>query len=215
MNDKVATGDRDIAAGNATERSNLYGFLAAVFRTEPTTELLARIGDPAFLEPLMEAGVDLGVDFSGDFGDGLIETLAVEYARLFIGPGDHVAPFAAVHLGGDGAMLWSRDTARVKAFIERAGFAYRPDYHDLPDHISAEMEFMHLVAAAEAEALVNGDAAEAERLRGLQRDFVGDHLAEWVPKFCRRIEDRAELPFYRGLAALTRDFIQSEKEALG
>ncbi len=203
--------DSNGPAGTAMERSSLYGFLAAVYRTEPTAELLGWIRDPDFLDLLADTGVDLGTSFADHAENELIELLAVEYTRLFIGPGDHVPPYAAVHLGGEGASLWGRPTVWVKRYIEAAGFEYRPDYHDLPDHISAELEFMREITAREAAALEKRDPAEAGQLRAVGSEFVAGHLSLWIPKFCDLVIDRAELPFYRGMAALTKDFIESER----
>lgn len=214
MKDEAGGGlivDTNGPAGTAMECSSLYGFLAAVYRTEPTAELLRWIRDPDSLDLLADTGVDLGTFFADHAEDELIELLAVEYTRLFIGPGNHVPPYAAVHLGGEGALLWGRPTVWVKKYIEAAGFEYRPDYHDLPDHISAELEFMREITAREAAALEKRDPAEAGQLRAVGSEFVASHLSLWIPKFCDLVIDRAELPFYRGMAALTKDFIESER----
>jgi len=36
------------------------------------------------------------------------------------------------------------------------------------------------------------------------------HLSHWIPDFCAKVRERAELPFYRVIATLTSDFILSE-----
>ena len=149
-----------------------------------------------------------------DAGDDALEALAIEYTRLFIGPGGHIAPYAAIYLGGEGASLWGPETVWVKGFIENAGFHYRPDYHDLPDHIAVELEFMQEILAREAKALNKGDGDEAEALRRIEEEFLTRHLVKWVPEFCRRIEGEAELPLYKAIAVLTRDFLFSELEGI-
>lgn len=108
--------------------------------------------------------------------------------------------------------MWGPETVWVKGFIEDSGFGYRPDYHGLPDHIAVELEFMQEILAREAKALKKGDDAEAEALRRIEEEFLTKHLVKWVPEFCRRIEGEAELPFYKGIAVLTRDFLFSEVE---
>lgn len=196
------------------ERSNLYGFLAAVYRKEPTPELLTLIGEPGFQDALARTGVSLGADIPTRPAAQLVEDLAVEYTRLFIGPGPHVPPYAAIHLGGEGASLWGPSTQWVKRFIESVGFEYEADYRDLPDHIGVELEFMREITAREARALSKGDLEQTGALRDIEREFMGKHLALWTPAFCDKVMAMAELPFFAGAAKLTKDFIRSEYEEL-
>lgn len=212
--DRVLSSQGNDPARTAVERSGLYGFLTVIYRQEPTAALLHRMRDPHVRKALAAAGVAPDTDPPDRPENDLIEDLAVEYTRLFIGPGNHIPPYASVHLWGEGGSLWGASTAWVKRFIETAGFEYRPDYHDLPDHIGVELEFMHEVAAREARAFEEEDEAELATLRQTQREFVGKHLALWVPAFCEEVMARAELPFYGEIAKLTRDFVSSEAEEL-
>jgi TorA maturation chaperone TorD len=196
------------------ERSNLYGFLAAIYREEPTAELLRRIKEPGFGAALAEAGVTLEPDLLDRPEDALIEDLAVEFTRLFIGPGDHVPPNSAVHMEGEGSVLWGASTGWVKHFIETTGFEYRSDYHDLPDHISVELEFMQELTARESEALKENDGDTLGNLRQTQKEFVRRHMAVWVPVFCDKVMARAELSFFKGMAEVTKEFIRSESREL-
>jgi len=196
----------------AMERSGLYGFLASVFRAEPTAAMLNDILKAAFGGALKAAGIDLVDSLSGRSDNDLTQDLAVEYARLFIGPGPHTPPYASVNLGGGGASLWGPETVRVKRFIEDAGFDYKPDFHSLPDHIAVELEFMQEMAAREAKAPEDGN--EDQALLNTEAVFLTDHLAPWVPTFCAKITSQARLPFYKEMAALTVDFILSEEEEL-
>jgi len=182
------------------QRSNLYGLLSAVFRAEASAEFLDELRQPDFLKAL-------GADFGGTELDP--EDLAVEYTRVFLGPGTHVAPYAAVYMGGEGASLWGPGTSWVKDFIEDAGFEYKPDFHDLPDHVSVELEFMQEITRREAAALEKGDTEQAEILKAIEEKFL-THLGHWIPDFCAKVRERAELPFYRVMATLTSDFILSE-----
>ena len=204
----------DTDAETATARSNLYGLLAALYRGEPTATLLKEISAPEFQAAIDAAGAELQTNTGPGSEEGALEALAVEYTRLFIGPGGHIAPYAAIYLGGEGASLWGPETVWVKGYIQDAGFDYKPDYHDLPDHISVELEFMQEIIAREARALEKGDAAEAGDLRRIEEEFLTRHLIKWVPGFCRKIEGEAELPFYKEIAVLTRDFLVSEIDEL-
>ena len=108
------------------ERSGLYGFLATIFRSEPTQAQIKGMKSPSFQEAL--GGIDLG--FTNTDETVLARDLAVEYAALFLGPGGHISPHESVHVD-DGGQLLSEATMAVKNYIEACGFEYDPDYHEL------------------------------------------------------------------------------------
>ncbi|MFQ6017500.1 MAG: molecular chaperone [Kiloniellaceae bacterium] len=194
-------------AGKAAARSNLYGVLAMVYREEPSADLLRQVRDGEFLAALSEAGVALGREFLDGAAEGLADDLAVEYTRLFVGPGKHIPPYESVQREG---ALWGKSTSDVAAFVERRGFAYRPDYRGLPDHVSVELEFMQQATAQEARAYEAADAAGAAVCRGIGAAFLEDHLGQWIPEFCDKVMAAAERPFYREMAKLTKGFMESE-----
>jgi TorA maturation chaperone TorD len=78
-------------------RSNIYGFLAAVYRQELTSELLQQMKDHQFQEILSTLGIELSNGFFKKPEKELLENLAVEYAYLFLGPGKHISPHESVH----------------------------------------------------------------------------------------------------------------------
>ncbi|MEE9250669.1 MAG: molecular chaperone TorD family protein [Alphaproteobacteria bacterium] len=200
------TGD---TAGKAEERSNLYGFLAMIHRQEPSADLLQQFRGEEFLAALSDAGVTLGRAFLDGAADALADDLAVEYTRLFVGPGKHIPPYESVQREGT---LWGGTTRDVAAFVERCGFAYDPGYRGLPDHISVELEFMHELTRREAAAWTRGDEAEARRCLRIEREFLHDHLVRWAPEFSDKVVAETRTPFYKELAALTGDFIRRDDE---
>ncbi len=202
-------------ARSARERSHLYGLLAAVYRQEPSAALLRRIREPRFSEALAGAGVRLDKDFLERPEDELLLDLAVEYTRLFIGPGRHVSPHESVHRNGGGGSLWGEATAEVLSFIEACGFRYKSAYHGIPDHIGVEMEFMKEIVAREARAWRREDYRAVARFLRIEEEFIDQHLARWVPAFCQKVIEGADLPFYGEIAKLTVDFLESEKEEIG
>ncbi|MBE0532215.1 MAG: molecular chaperone TorD family protein [Rhodospirillales bacterium] len=160
---------------------------------------------------LLAAGVTLGPELLDGPDDRVLEDMAVEYTRLFLGPGKHVPPYESVHARGGGGQLWGAETAIVKRDIEAAGFEYAATFSGLPDHIGIEMEFMAILAAMEAAALKDGDTARALSCLRHQGEFMSRHLAAWAPTFCRRVAEQAMLPFYRQIAELAGAFISTDE----
>ena len=201
-------------AGMAIERNGLYRLLAAVFREEIALDLLVYILKPSYLEKLAETGVDVTALSALTPDTALQEQLSLEYSRLFIGPGKHVAPYESVHRGGEGATLWGPETSALKRFIEHCGFVYDEQYHDLPDHISIELELMGHLTNTEAEAWSEGDTQLATNSIGLQKEFLSRHLANWTKPFANRVTEMAESHFYPQMANLIHNFVQAEKQEI-
>ncbi len=201
----------------AQHRSNIYGLLAAIYRREMTSDLLKQIKDPRFLGVLSNLGIELNNGFFQKPEQELLEDLAVEYARLFLGPGKHISPHESVHHQRDdaqGGQLWGQSTVEVKRFIELSGLHYKSEYTGLPDHISVELEFMQQVTLREEQAWAEQDKDTALSCLKNEKKFIEEHLARWVPIFCEKVINEAELLFYREMAALTKSFIEFEKEEI-
>ena len=198
----------------AEHRSNIYGLLATIYRREMTSDLLNQIKDPSMLGVLSNLGIELNNGFLEKPEHQMLEDLAVEYARLFIGPGKHISPHESVHHkrdDGQWGQLWGPSTAEVKKIIESAGLSYQSEYTGLPDHISVELEFMQQVTLAEEKAWEDGDKDQALACLENEKKFIEKHLAEWIPDFCDKVINGAESPFYRVMAELTKKFIEFEK----
>jgi TorA maturation chaperone TorD len=99
----------------------------------------------------------------------------------------------------------------VKNFIETAGLEYEPEFTGIPDHISVELEFMQKLAASEAEKWAEQDRKSAEYSSSIQRMFLDQHLLCWLPQFCDAVMEQAEIPFYRSMAELTRNYMEFER----
>ena len=187
------------------ERSGFYGFLDTVFRSEPSVDQIKKMKSSSFRNALGD--LDLGLFETSE--KELAEKLAVEYAALFLGPGGHVSPHESVHVEGGGQLL-SEVTVAVKNYIEACGFEYDRNYHGLPDHISTELEFMAEVTRQEAVAWQECDFKKILNCLEFEHEFLGLHLSKWVPEFCKKVLERAELPFYRRIVEMAQEFLIAE-----
>lgn len=139
-----------------------------------------------------------------------VADLALDHARLFVGPFALLAPpYGSVYLDGERRCMGD-STLDVGSRYREVGLGTAPDFNDAPDHIAAELEFMHFLVVKELEALVGGDLVRAQHFRQKQKSFLERHLAAWVPVFTRNVEEQAQTQFYQGLAAATRMFVESD-----
>jgi len=201
----------------AERRSAIYSMLAAVYRQELSSELLRQIKDPRFMGVLSDLGAEPMDDFFQKPEEKLLDELAVEYTRLFLGPGKHISPHESVHhqrSDGDWGKIWGAATVEVKKFIEATGLSFGDDYKGMPDHISVELEFMQQVTLREEQAWGEEDEEGALYCTKIEKKFIEEHLIHWIPIFCEKIIQDTELHFYREMAALTRNFIELEKKEI-
>ena len=92
-----------------------------------------------------------------------------------------------------------------------AGLDKAKTFKDAPDHITAELEFMHYLIFKEIEALSNSDMQAAIGLLQKQKSFLEDHLMAWVPELAQNITKHAEYSFYPNLARATEIFLQEHE----
>ncbi len=213
----MTTGETKDIKELAEHRSSIYGFLAAIYSQELTSTLIQPMKDHRFQEILSNLDVKLNNEFFQNSEKELLENLAVEYTRLFVGPGKHISPHESVHHKKEGiqsGQLWGELTTQVKKIIESSGLEYKSEYTGLPDHISVELEYMQRVVQREALAWEAHDDKTALVCLKNEKEFVDEHLVCWIPDFCEKVIKAADLPFYREMARLTRRFIEFEKQEL-
>lgn len=210
--------DHRESAQVAQNRGNVYRLLSLIFAREPGPDLLNSLREGELKQILVEAGVDLEDAFWVQPIETVEDELAVEYTRLFLGPGRHLSPHESVWVGaaekGDRGLLWGEATADVVETMNAFGFDLLPCYSGIPDHLAVELELMHHLARKESDAWNAGDRQVAEEYRGYQRKFMEEHLIRWVPRFCDLVADLARIRFYRDIARLTKDFVLDDWEFL-
>ncbi|MEC4295738.1 TorD/DmsD family molecular chaperone [Adlercreutzia shanghongiae] len=197
------------------QRAAIYEFLSIAFGEELPLAFLRSLREQG---PALDGELGTFIASLADADDAALEAvridLAAEYARIFLGMSRRpVAPYESVYTSPTGLMMQeARDEA--VAFYRREGFSVDENIHLPEDHIAFELGFMAGLIRNAMAALDSGNGAEAERLAAVQESFIADHLASWVPSLAQDVENRAVTGFYRGLAALMRDFVEAEADDL-
>ncbi len=157
--------------------------------------------------PAAEAAGRMAAALQGDEG---FEELAIDHARLFVGPFALLAPpYGSIYLEGE-RRLMGDSTLAVGECYQEVGLEVAAGFTGTPDHIAVELEFMHFLVVKELDALSIEQLDRAQNFRQKQRAFLERHLAAWVPDFSRSVEEQAQTKFYQSLAATTRIFIESD-----
>jgi TorA maturation chaperone TorD len=143
-----------------------------------------------------------------------LKKLAIDFARLFVGPYSLPAPpYGSVYLEGERKIMGD-STLEVQERYRRAGVELSDNFRDVPDHIAAELEFMYFLIFKEIQALENSDVDTAIDYLEKQRAFLREHLGAWVFDFADSIEENAETDFYKNLARATKAFIEQNFDEL-
>ena len=136
--------------------------------------------------------------------------LNVDYAKLFVGPFNLLAPpYGSVYLEGQ-RMVMGNSTVNVQKRYQEAGLAVDAKFKDAPDHIAAELEFMHFLVFKEMEVANEGDAGDFINCLLIQRSFLEDHLGAWISDFAGNIVNNAQTSFYQNLALATEAFVKDD-----
>jgi TorA maturation chaperone TorD len=163
------------------ERAELYRLFAGLFIHEPTDEIVIQLKDM----------------FQMKFADSPQE-IRMDFARIFLGPDGRLMPYESLHNYplGDRPRLWGKTAEEVQAFYISAGIVMDEEINLIPDHISAEMLFMSYL-------IENG-------ISELQKRFLEEHLAKWIPEYCNELQKYASTVFYKEIANILKEFILSE-----
>ena len=134
------------------------------------------------------------------------EQLQVDYAALFVGPFELIAPpYGSVYL--DGARKIMGDTTlQVRRLYRENGLELEAS--ELPDHIAIELEFLYFLCVLETEAIVAGETGEQQRAAAVRREFLHRFLAPWTRAFCRAIAQGTDNAFYGSLGRCLEGFIE-------
>lgn len=199
----------------ATAREDMCRFLAACFY-EPGPEFAEEnlFGSMLIAAARIDAGFAEEVRKLGEeFAARDLETLLVDYSRLFLGPVRVLAqPYASCWMT-EPAAPDVHLTASVLEMYSAGGFDVDDGFRELPDHIAVELEFLYLLAFRKNDAERLGAMEEARALAELERKFLSGHLGAWIGQFAEAVRSGAQTGFYRQLAELTERFVLMKEAA--
>lgn len=202
-------------------KSQCYSFLANSFLKVMTPETAVGL-DSAFWislaeEPLFsgECCVELRlalVNLSSTVArlselshDKAVERVAVEYTRLFIGPGEPAAaPWETLYRQGGGTVLFGQSTFDMRQLLGQEGYQASPEAHQFEDHLGFELLYLALRCARFAREL----EVEPEKDQALwlqeQASFIEEHPLGFIDVMQQKAAAASSVGYYSELLLLTR-----------
>ncbi len=206
-------------ASRSLARSNLYGLLAIGFRY-PANDERAFLISPEYLDSIEEClqacvanGAAEAAAIAADLRTGAQQddALEAEYLQSF----QTNAPVRSASLyesdyrpGLDKAAI----LLELRAFYEHFGLAISSEFRELEDSLTGELEFMHFLAAKEAQARLDGRTPES--YRRAQRDFLERHLSLWMSRLHLDVARKSHSTFYRALSQAAKMLVESDVDEL-
>ena len=194
----TATANYDTSEEDAL-RADMYGFLAALLRSEPSDELIAKVarlnGDDSALG---EACSTLS-KLADSLDSGMIRN---EYVELFVGVGrGEVLPFASYYLTG---FLNDRPLANLRGEMDAIGIKRAEGVREPEDHIASLFDIMA--------GLIRGDYGRVYSVAE-QGTFFAKHIEPWGQLLMRDVEKAKTAIFYAPVGTMGRVFLEIESKA--
>ena len=195
----VATGDHAQLTEEDRLRADMYEFLAALLRAEPTDALIGHVaelqGDGSAIGSASSVLATLAGKLSND-------EIRDEYMRLFIGVGrGEVLPYASYYLTG---FLNDKPLANLRNDMADMGIERTDGVKDPEDHIASLFDIMA--------GLIRG-AFDAPNDLAAQAAFFKKHIEPWAPLLMQDIEAAKVAVFFAPVGTIGRAFMDIESEA--
>ena len=143
-----------------------------------------------------------------------LELLKIEFTRLFVGPySPPVPPYGSIYIEKERKVMGD-STMDVQKRYQNFGLDISKNFKEVPDHITAELEFMFFLIFKEIESLQSNMPEQAQEILYHQKSFHTDHLNRWISDFADCVIEHTGTEFYRNLAKATRIFVVEELECL-
>ena len=195
----VATDDQAQLTDEDRLRAEMYEFLAALFRAEPSDALVGHVaklqGDGSAIGSASSVLATLAGKLSND-------EIRDEYMRLFIGVGrGEVLPYASYYLTG---FLNDKPLANLRNDMAAMGIERVEGVRDPEDHIASLFDMMA--------GLIRG-VFDAPNDLAAQAAFFKKHIEPWAPLLMQDIEAAKAAVFFAPVGTIGRAFMDIESEA--
>lgn len=232
MSDTTRGADaREALADITATRGERFAVVANVFSLETPAEAVRHMVVQARRESdegtnAVECAEDrLGAALAAldcDDMEALATLTRTEYARLFLGPREVVAPLhESAYLSGT-ARMFTAETLAVRAFYEAHGYVMKAKNREPEDAIGTECEFMRnlcdrLLEACGQEAedqkpSCEADPARAGEILRAQDAFAEEHLDRWATRFTALVKSNDRSGFYAAWAAYLEDVLTEDAQ---
>jgi len=202
---------KDEQVAECKARAIIYRLLAGVFLEEPSVGYLNALRSPEVMGSLRAMGVVFSSDFTDTPLEQLQETLACEYAVLFVVAGG-CPPVESTRLTG---RYQQQPFFEVRDFYKKHGFVISNGrFSVFEDQMGVELTFLAEMLEGAAEMRQAGDVESYTYMEKEIKRFWALHPGKWVRGYATLLERASEHSFYRQMAKLLGNFAEWELNLL-
>lgn len=210
-------------------RANIYKLLSFPYYKEPDTQYILDVKNMLNIfeniasinsNPEMAEGVEfLKKYFKKNDDEARVDELACAYARLFLVASMQsgikgVSANESVYTSSAKLVMQEARDEVMEIYFSQNLANNREAFHEMEDHISAELYFMAQMAMKTVSAIDDDDDELIAGHIKTQRDFLDKHLAIWVDRLADDIVEITPSEFYKGVAKLTQGFVHIDSKIL-
>ncbi len=138
-----------------------------------------------------------------------IQSILVDYTRIFIGPYHVIAyPYSSVYFSEGVKTLYNETTAWVEEFYQICGLTFQNTMKDMPDHIAVELEFLYTLKFNINLLLQEDNIESATHMQKLYSEFTRNHFSIWVSRLCEKVLAEAKDTYYAELCRWLDGFMR-------
>jgi TorA maturation chaperone TorD len=179
-------------------RANTYGLLGHLLASPPSGESLALLAsidsNAGSSEDMLAAAWEMLRQAAGNSDPARLND---EFHDLFTGMGrGELMPYGSWYVTG---FLMEQPLAQLRSDLIELGFQRQEGVTEPEDHVAALCEVMSMICTGE---------------QALQGKFFQQHVAPWMQRFFRDMQEARSARFYRAVGQLGEQFMEVEKEYL-
>lgn len=193
--------------------ANTYDAFATLFLTLPDGKLVEHIRSLTASADLTEAEGDrlmarYAVSTMPKTDETVIQELGVDRVHLLRGllKEDPRPPYESQYMGQKPEDC---NASIMESYLE-AGIAPVLEIHEAPDQIGVQFNFLATLYRRAYEACAKDDMESCEKQMQLADSFFSNHVGCWAMQFADTMYENARTDFYRGVAAMLRDWLGQE-----
>ena len=131
---------------------------------------------------------------------GQKQNLSQAYQYLFIGPNALPAlPWGSVYLDKE-SVIFGESLLNLRTFLQKNQIEFSQNTNDPEDHFGLMLMLAAYLAEQKPELLT---------------EYLTEHLFTWAYRYLTLLNGQTDYPFYRGMALLAQDTLQSWQEQAG
>jgi len=209
----------------AEARRDLYGLLSSTYILIPESKIFEMKWDPV-LEILkcplkrsdkISTEIQKGLNLVKSYGpkkdridEEILTNLAKDWTRLFRGVvrDGILPPYESLYRP---KRLRKKPAQEVNRLFSKMGIQVPEEWHQPSDYIGVELDFMRFLCEKESRLRNDGEPNALQEAVEMGKSFLEDHIALWVPIFCKRMLEEAREDYYLGIAHLTLGFVEFDR----